>query len=55
MTLSDLLNSDVTEVGQWIGAGLKWWRDELVGMLPAPARRWLETRPSRYRTFPMQH
>ena len=46
MTLSELLNSDVTEVGQWIGAGLKWWRDELVGMLPAPARRWLETRPS---------
>ena len=46
MTLSELLNSDLTEVGQWIGAGLKWWRDELVGMLPAPARRWLETRPS---------
>ncbi len=27
-------------------AGLAWWVGELVGILPAPARRWFETRPS---------
>ena len=46
MTLFELLNTDVTTVGQWLRAGLGWWIGELAGMLPAPARRWFETRPS---------
>lgn len=46
MTLSELLNTDLTTVGRWIRTGLAWWIGELAGMLPAPARRWVETRPS---------
>lgn len=46
MTLSKLLNSDVTTVGQWLRGGLAWWVSELAGMLPARARVWFETRPS---------
>ena len=46
MTLSELLNSDVTTVGQWLRGGLAWWVGELAGMLPARARVWFETRPS---------
>ena len=46
MTLSDLLNTDLTTIGQWLSAGFAWWVQELVGMLPGPARRWFETRPS---------
>jgi general secretion pathway protein L len=46
VTLAELLNSDVATVGRWLGSGLVWWAGELLGMLPAPVRRWFETRPS---------
>ena len=46
MTLSELLNSDMTTLGQWLVEGLRWWTAELTGMLPASARGWFETRPS---------
>ncbi len=46
MTLAELLNTDHATVGRWLREGLAWWAGELVGMLPAPARRWFETRPS---------
>ena len=46
MTLAELLSTDHATVGRWLRAGLAWWASELVGMLPAPARRWFETRPS---------
>lgn len=46
MTLAELLSADHVTLGRWLGAGLAWWGGELVGMLPAPARRWFEARPS---------
>jgi general secretion pathway protein L len=46
VTLSELLNTDLTTVGQWLREGLAWWSGELAGMLPAPMRRLVESRPS---------
>ena len=46
MTLSELLSTDLTTVGQWMRSGLAWWLAELAGMLPQGARGWFETRPS---------
>jgi general secretion pathway protein L len=46
VTLSELLNADLSTVGPWLRDGFAWWLEELAGMLPAPARRWFETRPA---------
>jgi general secretion pathway protein L len=46
VTLSELLSTDLTTVGQWIRSGFAWWVSELAGMLPQRARVWFETRPS---------
>jgi general secretion pathway protein L len=46
MTLSDLLNTDLATVRQWIRAGLAWWGGELAGLLPPQARAAFEMRPS---------
>jgi general secretion pathway protein L len=46
VTLAELLRTDHTTAGRWLRSGLVWWASELVGMLPGPARRWFETRPS---------
>ena len=46
MTLAELLNTDVNDVGRWLADGLRWWTDELTAMLPASMRRWFETKPS---------
>jgi general secretion pathway protein L len=46
VTLSELLNTDLTTVGRWLRAGLEWWMAELAGMLPAPMRRLVEARHS---------
>jgi general secretion pathway protein L len=46
VTLSELLNTDLTTAGQWLREGFAWWVGELAGMLPAPMRRLVEARPS---------
>jgi general secretion pathway protein L len=46
VTVTGLLNTDVTDIGGWLRRGFDWWRSELVGMLPASARGWLELRSS---------
>jgi Tfp pilus assembly protein PilN len=46
VTITNLLNTDVNDLGQWFNAGLRWWLDELAGMLPASARGAFEGRPS---------
>lgn len=46
MTLAELLNTDIEVIGAWLSEGLRWWTAELTDMLPAPMRRWFETRPS---------
>jgi general secretion pathway protein L len=46
VTLAELLNTDLTTIGGWLADFYRWWIGELAEMLPAPARRWVETRPS---------
>ena len=46
MSLSEFLSADVDTIWPWARSGLAWWRDELVGLLPAGARAAFEMRPS---------
>jgi general secretion pathway protein L len=46
MTLSELLNSDVETLVQWIRAGFAWWFGELAGLAPRQVREAFESRPS---------
>ena len=40
MTLQELLNADVSSIGQWARQGFAWWIDELSTLLPANWRNW---------------
>ena len=46
MSLSELLNSDLSTVGRWLRESFAWWVGELAGMLPAQMRRLVESQPS---------
>ena len=45
MTLQDLLNADVSSIGEWARQGVSWWLDELSALAPAWLRRGLSARP----------
>ena len=47
MNLQDLLNADVSSIGEWMRQGLSWWIDELSTLLPASWRDRLSSRPKR--------
>ena len=47
MNLQDLLNADVSSIGEWIRQGFSWWIDELSTLLPASWREGLSSRPKR--------
>ena len=47
MNLQDLLNADVSSIGEWIRQGFSWWVDELSTLLPASWRDRLSSRPKR--------
>jgi hypothetical protein len=44
MSAGGLLNADMATMRAWCGAGLRWWLDEMAGMMP---RRWREARSGR--------
>lgn len=45
MNLQELLNADVSSIGDWSRQALAWWLDELSAMTPAWLRRGLSARP----------
>jgi general secretion pathway protein L len=47
MTLQELLNADVSSIGQWARQGFAWWIDELSTLLPANWRNWFSARARR--------
>ena len=47
MTLQELLNADVSSIGQWARQGFAWWIDELSTLLPVRWRDWLSSRTRR--------
>ncbi len=47
MTLQELLNADVSSIGQWARQGFAWWIDELSTLLPANWRNWFSSRARR--------
>ena len=46
MNLTDLLNTDVSDLGRMARGGVDWWLRELSAMAPPGLRRLLETRPA---------
>jgi general secretion pathway protein L len=44
MSAGGLLNADMATLRAWLGAGVRWWLDELAGLVP---RRWREARLGR--------
>lgn len=47
MTLQELLNADVSSIGDWARQGFAWWIDELSALLPPALRARLSSRPRR--------
>lgn len=47
MNLQDLLNADVSSIGEWARQGLAWWIDELSTLLPSDWRDRLSSRTRR--------
>jgi general secretion pathway protein L len=47
MTLQELLNADVSSIGQWARQGFAWWIDELSTLLPVNWRNWFSARTRR--------
>jgi general secretion pathway protein L len=47
MTLQELLNADVSSIGQWARQGFAWWIDELSTLLPVNWRDWFSSRTRR--------
>ena len=47
MTLQELLNADVSSIGQWARQGFAWWIDELSTLLPVNWRNWFSSRTRR--------
>jgi general secretion pathway protein L len=47
MTLQELLNADVSSIGQWARQGFAWWIDELSTLLPVNWRDWFTSRTRR--------